>query len=51
MITIFISIKISLIMFGLALLLMSTSLFLTIQELSLSKEALTYILEDCKKLD
>lgn len=51
MVAIFFSPEISLGIFALALGFMVISLVLIFKELSLSKQALTYILEDCKKLD
>lgn len=51
MVAIFFSIKISLGLFACALTFMTMSLIFIFKELSLSKQALTYILEDCKKLD
>lgn len=51
MVAIFFSPEISLGIFAFALGFMVISLVLIFKELSLSKQALTYILEDCKKLD
>jgi hypothetical protein len=41
----------SLVLFGVALFFMSASLILIFKELSISKEALNYILEDCAKIE
>lgn len=51
MVAIFFSLKVSLAIFSFALGFMVISLIMIFKELSLSKQALTYILEDCKKLD
>ena len=51
MVAIFFSPEISLGIFAFALGFMVISLVLIFKELSLSKQALTYILEECKKLD
>lgn len=51
MFAIFFHVKMSLVLFAIALTFMAMSLIYIFRELSLSKQALTYILEDCKKLD
>jgi hypothetical protein len=51
MVIIFLSNEISLGIFVCALTFMAISLIFIFKELSLSKEALNYILNDCKKLD
>lgn len=49
MFLIFINLFLSLSVFILAIVLMGLSLIYTLKELSISKEALTFILEDCEK--
>lgn len=51
MVAIFFSVQISLLLFAFALAFMASSLIFIFKELSISKEALTYILEDCKKIE
>lgn len=51
MVAIFFSVQISLLLFAFALAFMASSLIFIFKELSISKEALAYILEDCKKIE
>lgn len=51
MVAIFFSIQVSLGIFAFALGFLVLSLIMIFKELSLSKKALTYILNDCKKMD
>lgn len=51
MVAIFFNIQVSIGLFALALTFMASSLIFIFRELSISKQALAYILEDCKKID
>lgn len=51
MVAIFFNIEVSVVLFALALTFMASSLIFIFRELSISKQALAYILEDCKKID
>ncbi len=51
MVAIFFSNEISMVLFAIALTFMALSLLFIFRELSLSKTALQYILDDCKRLD
>lgn len=51
MVAIFFSTEVSIVLFAIALMFMTLSLLFIFRELSLSKIALKYILDDCKRLD